>query len=303
MNASDDLRQKILIADDEKLNRSLLAGLFREEYRVILAKDGAQVLEKVSLHQPDLILLDIMMPGMNGYEVLVRLKGNPTTQSIPVIFITALDSEQEEEKGILMGASDYIAKPFRNSILKARVNNHMQMVRQRQLLEELANMDGLTNIANRRCFENVMAAEWSRCKRARLPLSVLMIDVDYFKDYNDCYGHGGGDHVLRLLARTLSSCLRRPSDRVARYGGEEFIILLPETDGPGARVQAERIRDRVASLKIRHELSEVSEWLTISVGGATVVPSESIESGWLLDEADKRLYRAKKMGRDRIDWA
>ena len=295
-------RQKILIADDEHLNRRTLADSLRHDYTVILAKNGHQALERTRVHAPDLILLDIVMPGQSGYDVLRQLKDNSTTKDIPVIFISALDSEQEEEKGLLLGATDYISKPFRQSLVKARIANHMQMVRQRKLLEVLVNLDGLTNIANRRCFEETLQTEWARARRSRLPISVAMVDVDHFKEYNDHYGHGEGDKALRQVADTLSNSLKRPSDQVARYGGEEFVVLMPDTDSDGALSLMEHLRQTVENLAIAHSPSPTQDVLTISIGGATVLPDGQETPGELLHQADAALYRAKSQGRNRVIW-
>lgn len=299
---SSDNRQKILIADDEHLNRRVLADSLRHDYTVILAKNGLQALEKTRTHAPDLILLDIVMPGQSGYDVLRQLKGDNATKDIPVIFISALDSEQEEEKGLLLGATDYISKPFRHSLVRARIANHMQLVRQRKLLEVLVNLDGLTNIANRRCFEDNLQAEWARARRNQQPISVAMVDVDHFKEYNDHYGHGGGDKALRHVADTLNTSLKRPSDQVARYGGEEFVVLMPDTDHDGALSLMEHLRQTVEQLAITHAPSPVHDVLTISIGGATVRPDDQETPGELLRRADDALYRAKSQGRNRVVW-
>lgn len=299
---TDDSRQSVLIADDEQLNRKVLTDILKSDYRVILAKNGRQAIEKAVTHQPDLILLDIIMPDHDGFEVLYRLKAKAESQGIPVIFISALDSEADEEKGLLLGASDYISKPFRHTLVKARIDNHMQMVRQRKLLEELANLDGLTNISNRRCFENCLDVEWSRAKRCQSPLSLAMIDVDHFKQYNDNYGHGGGDVVLRSVAKTLKNALKRPSDIVARYGGEEFVIILPDTDQAGALELMKKLHQAIVSLAIPHAYSETSDVVTVSIGVATATPDDSVEASSLLLRADEALYQAKQLGRNKVIW-
>jgi len=295
-------QQKVLIVDDELLNRKLLTDILRDDYRVILAKNGAQAIEKIKRHQPDLILLDIIMPGENGYQVLVTLKSDPQTQDIPVVFISALDTDRDEEKGLILGATDYISKPFRKSLVKARIDNHMRMVNQRKLLEELANIDGLTSVDNRRCLEQNLDEEWRRAQRNQQPLSLAMIDVDHFKQFNDHYGHGGGDKVLRQVARTMRAQIKRPGDRVARYGGEEFVILLPETTQQDAEYIMEKLREAIINLKIPHGYSEAGPYLTVSIGGATLMPHEHEEPHTLLNKADASLYRAKHLGRNRVIW-
>lgn len=295
-------QQKVLIVDDELLNRKLLADILRDDYRVILAKNGSQAIEMVNKHQPDLILLDIIMPGENGYQVLVTLKSNPQTQDIPVVFISALDTDRDEEKGLVLGATDYISKPFRKSLVKARIDNHMRMVSQRKLLEELANLDGLTNVDNRRCLEQNLDEEWRRAQRNQQPLSLAMLDVDHFKQFNDHYGHGGGDKVLRQVARAMRAQIKRPGDRVARYGGEEFVILLPETTHQDAERIMEKLRQAIVDLKIPHDYSEAGPYLSVSIGGATLMPNEHEEPITLLNKADVSLYRAKNLGRNRVIW-
>lgn len=297
-----DTRQKVLIADDEHLNRKVLSDLLGDQYMVILAKNAEQAMEKAYHHQPDLILLDVVMPDRNGFDVLRELKQMPDTQNIPVIFISALDSEDDEEKGLLLGACDYIAKPFRQSLVKARIDIHMQMASQRKLLEELANLDGLTNVANRRCFERHLQDEWKRAQRTQQPLSILLLDIDHFKLYNDNYGHGGGDHVLKKVAKTLQQRLRRPADIVARYGGEEFVVMLPDTDADGGRCLAEGLLTQVERLEIHHGFSPTCPRISISVGGVTTVPNSMDNMRALLDQADTALYEAKRQGRNRAIW-
>ncbi|MEW6677430.1 MAG: diguanylate cyclase [Pseudomonadota bacterium] len=293
----------LLVVDDEKQNRTLLTELLRPDYQVILAKNGVQALSRAQEHLPDLILLDVMMPEMDGYEVIHALKENDLTRDIPVIFITALDSAEDEEKGLELGAVDYISKPFRPSIVRARIRNHLQSVHQRRLLEQLALLDGLTEIPNRRRFSQVLEFEWRRCMRNALPLSLIVVDVDHFKIYNDSHGHAAGDIVLREIAGTLRNGLKRASDFVARYGGEEFVILLPEIDAEGGMLLAEQVRRSVEALSIPHDESFISPWVTISMGGATCIPDSPEPGPDLFIQADEQLYAAKNQGRNRVAWA
>ena len=225
----------LLIVDDEKQNRLLLTELFGTTYKIIQAKNGVQALEKARQHRPDLILLDVLMPEMDGMGVLRELKRDDATRLIPVIFITALDSATDEENGLNLGAVDYISKPFHPPIVRVRVRNQLQLVHQRRLLEQLASLDGLTGIPNRRQFDATLLKEWHRCQRNQQPLSLIVADVDFFKKYNDALGHAAGDRVLQEVAATLRQAARRPGDLVARYGGEEFVLLLPETDATSAQ--------------------------------------------------------------------
>lgn len=293
---------KLLIVDDEKQNRTLLTELLKDDYTIILAKNGEQALARAREHAPDLILLDVLMPGMDGYAVIRALKDDDRTRDIPVVFISALDADIDEERGLDLGAVDYIAKPFRPSILRARVRNHLQSVHRRRLLEKLAMLDSLTEIPNRRRFTQIYEQEWRRGLRNHQPVSLVMIDVDLFKPYNDAHGHAAGDLALYRVAKALEASVRRPGDFVARYGGEEFVLLLPEADAAGGRMLAEQARRDVETLRIPHAASPHG-WLTISLGGATLVPDEAHVESDLFVRADTTLYEAKRQGRNRVEWA
>ncbi len=295
-------RQKILVVDDERVNRKVLSELLREKYQIIVAKSGLQTLERVRKNTDiDLILLDVMMPEMNGYDVIIHLKNDDATKDIPVIFITALNSTEEEEKGLNLGASDYITKPFHPAIVKLRVKNHLCFVRQRKMLEKLAGCDGLTEIANRRSLDETLEKEWSRSSRSGLPLSLAMVDVDFFKLFNDNYGHARGDQVLKSVAMVLSWGMRRPADFAARYGGEEFVLLFPDTDTDAAIERVEMIRASIEALDILHEYSAVAPTVTVSIGIATAIGTRDSQEN-LLITADTMLYRAKEQGRNRVVW-
>jgi len=293
----------LLIVDDEKQNRTLLTELLQDDYQIILAKNGTQALERAEERLPDLILLDVLMPEMNGFAVMRALKNNDITRNIPVIFISALDSPADEEHGLDLGAVDYIAKPFHPPIVRVRVRNHLQAVHQRRLLERLAMIDSLTEIPNRRRFDEVFEQEWRRCLRNRTLFSLMIVDVDHFKLYNDSYGHAAGDLVLSRIALSLQTALKRPGDFVARYGGEEFVIILPEIDASGAHALAEQIRAQVEELQIPHAQVSAIPWVTISIGGATVMPTEDKADSEFFCRADSRLYDAKHAGRNRVCWA
>ncbi len=293
----------LLIVDDEKQNRALLTELLQAEYRIILAKDGRQALERAREHTPDLILLDVLLPVMDGYTVIRELKNDDKTRNIPVIFITALDSAGDEERGLELGAVDYVSKPFTPAIVRVRIRNHLQSVHQRRLLEQMAMLDSLTGIPNRRRFNEVLEQEWRRCMRDNAPLSLIVVDVDHFKAFNDCYGHAAGDEVLRRIASTLQTSVRRPGDFVARYGGEEFVLLLPGIDREGAQLLAEHTRADIEAEHIPHAVSDAAPWITISLGGATLIPQESTAIADLFCLADTWLYEAKHTGRNRVAWA
>ena len=300
MNAVET--QKVLVADDDAINREVLGDLLKPEYTVLLARNGAQTLERAARHLPDLILLDVMMPDMDGYEVLRRLRADPQTAHISVIFISGLDRPEDEANGLKMGASDYIVKPFNATVVMARVALHLQVVRQRRMLERLANIDGLTELANRRRFDEIFAIEWQRARRNHAPLSLAILDIDAFKQYNDRYGHPAGDRALRSVARVAYGAMRRPSDLAARYGGEELVLLMPDTDAANAANVMEELRAAVVNLQIAHEASSVASMLSASIGGATLVPDGAELQFELFEAADAALYRAKQAGRNRVVW-
>ncbi|MDH4284037.1 MAG: PleD family two-component system response regulator [Gallionellaceae bacterium] len=291
----------ILIVDDVSANVQVLGEALHSDYKVKVANSGLQALD-IARHkpQPDLILLDVMMPEMDGFEVCRRLKSNPQTWKIPVIFVTARGGESDEELGLDLGAVDYITKPISIAIARARIRNHIRLKQQADLLESISMVDALTRIPNRRRFDETLDAEWKRAAREKTGLSLLMVDIDQFKQYNDHYGHGAGDICLESVAAALQAGVSRPGDLVARYGGEEFAVILPETGREAACEIAARLCECVRNLKLPHGYSKAGAFVTVSIGGATMQPS--IEDGSpdaLLGRADKMLYKAKNTGRDR----
>ncbi|MDR0877595.1 MAG: diguanylate cyclase [Treponema sp.] len=290
----------ILVVDDEKSNLMMLNGILSKEYTVFTAKSGEDALCRVAEDPPDLILLDIILPGMDGFEVLKRLKGSPDTRGIPVIIITGLTTETDEEKGLLLGAVDYITKPFKNGIVIARIKTHLQIVRQIRLIERLGLVDPLTDIPNRRCFDDRLSIEWRRSIRDKKPISFMMMDVDKFKTYNDTWGHPQGDVLLTSISRIFSSAARRSGDLAARLGGEEFGVLLPDTDIAAALIVAEEIRSRVENLRIPTADGKTETKTTISIGVVSVVPDKNMLVADFISAADKRLYAAKDAGRNCI---
>lgn len=293
-------RPRLLIVDDEPVNIQSLYEIFRQEYEVFIATNALQGLEICDNNPPDLILLDIVMPGMNGLEMCRQLKSNQRTQDIPVIFVTAYGNPEEETRGLDAGAVDFILKPFNCAVVRARVNTHMTMKAQSDLLRSMAFIDGLTGVANRRRFDESLEAEWRQCRRHRLPLALLMIDIDHFKKYNDNYGHLEGDICLQRIASILKEQLGRPHDLVARYGGEEFACLLPGVDMQGAMHKAQAILAALHSHAIPHATSETAPFVTISLGVAVTHPGPELLHGRLVAMADTQLYRAKQEGRNRI---
>jgi len=302
-----ETKPTILIVDDTPTNIETLDEVLEDRYEILVATDGRRALEVAVGEKPDLVLLDIVMPGMDGFEVCRRLKSDPATWSIPVIFITAMSEVADEAAGLEVGAIDYIIKPFSPPIVRARVRNHLELKRHRDLLEHLSEVDGLTGIANRRRFDSSLASEWQRGTRSRSSLALLMLDVDEFKAYNDYYGHADGDQCLRRIAATMRGALRRPADLAARYGGEEFAGILPDTDMDAAAGMAERIRAGVEELAISHDRSWVAPVVTVSIGVASAVPRSDHEPLSLVARADVHLYRAKRSGCNRVcveesDW-
>ena len=295
-------KYRILIVDDERSNRKVLSELLSEEFDVILAKNASQVFQRLNGEQViDLVLLDIMLPDMDGYEILKRMKNNEDQKDIPVIFITVLDSTEDEEKAFQLGAVDFITKPFHPSIVKLRVKNQIKLIEQKQMLEEMAGIDGLTGINNRRSFDTIYQKEWQKILRYNDPLSLIMIDVDFFKNYNDYYGHGAGDAVLKEIAKVINNQLNRPEDAVSRYGGEEFVVILPRTEKTAATKKAEEIRKAVESLAITHEKSDCADVVTISLGGVTHEQEDDNPEAFL-KQSDEMLYKAKSQGRNRVIW-
>jgi diguanylate cyclase (GGDEF)-like protein len=293
-------KQTILIVDDTPANIEILCEVLDSEYEVLFATSGTDALSIAVDQSPDLILLDVVMPEMNGYQVCRHLKEDKRTQSIPVIFVTAMDQEEDEAKGLNVGAIDYLTKPIRPPIVKARVRNHLELKRYRDFLENLSSTDGLTGIFNRRRFDETLDSEWRRARRAASPLSLILMDIDLFKSYNDHYGHLAGDDCLRRLAQVLSDCVRRPSDLVARYGGEEFACLLPNTDANGAMQVANHILEATNNLNIPHAHSSVADRVTVSIGVTTIIPVTGQPVSQLIQRADELLYTAKGSGRNQV---
>ncbi len=294
-----DSNGRILIVDDERLNITVLAALLEEDYEILVAKDGEQALKRArGEHKPDLILLDVVMPNMDGYEVCQILKKDSTTQHIPVIFITVKSTVEEETRGLELGAVDYIAKPFSPAIVKARVANHVELKRQRDLLQHLNITDALTNIANRRYFDGYLEHELEQCQNASIPLSLIMIDIDHFKHFNDEYGHTIGDQCLKQVAKALASELSQHDDLVARYGGEEFAVVLPKRASQAATEIAETLRQAVGRLLISTNGGQNVN-VTISLGVVSYhgacTPTE------LIEQADQALYQSKKQGRNCVN--
>lgn len=289
----------ILVVDDMTTTLLLLHDLLKDTYEVKIAKSGTKALEILeSPNDIDLILLDIEMPDINGYDVCKRIKNNETIKNIPIIFITGRTSQEDEEYGLNLGAIDYITKPFNKAIVKLRIKNYLDLKIKNDMLEKLSMYDGLTNIRNRRFFDETFEKTFSEIKRDKKSLAVLMIDIDFFKPYNDNYGHGQGDETLRKVAKALEKTIKRASDFVARYGGEEFVILLKDINKNGVEAVANNLLNAVRELKITHEFSKIENYVTISIGASFYNSNSDITKLELLLKADETLYNVKNSGRN-----
>ncbi|MDG0855678.1 diguanylate cyclase [Roseateles puraquae] len=288
-------RPRLLIVDDQPVNIQALHRVFAGDCQVLMATDGARALQVCRERQPDLVLLDVQMPGMDGHELCAELKADPLLRAIPIIFVTAQDRPEDETRALDAGAADFITKPFNPTVVRARVRTQLTLKAQADLLRELAFIDGLTGVHNRRHFDERFIAEARRAQRSRSPLAIVLADVDHFKRYNDALGHLAGDDCLRRVAGALRTCLRRPTDLLARYGGEEFVSLLPDTDLAGAIGVAQLMEDTVRALALPHPGVQGS--VTISLG-----VSAGLQPTGLVAAADRALYLAKAAGRGRVNW-
>ena len=294
--------EKILIVDDSIVQATQLMAILADEYDVTIAQTAEEGLRHVSSESYSLILLDVVMPGMDGFTLLKKLQEEIVTQSIPVILITSLSDVEHEQYGLVLGAVDYITKPFNPHIVRARVNTHIKLYDYRREVELRSMTDQLTGIANRRRYEGYSVEKWHEAVRLKIPFSVCMFDIDHFKRYNDTFGHPAGDKVIAAVARTVASRLHRTTDFFARYGGEEFVAISMGDPGEKIFHYLNKIRQAVEDLRIAHDPS-VAEWVTVSVGGVTIVPTMETPYSVYLKIADTMLYDAKKHGRNQVVWA
>ncbi|MDH5508942.1 MAG: diguanylate cyclase [Nitrospinota bacterium] len=320
----------ILLVDDSRFSREIIQSLLvKNNFKnLMLSGSSAEAMAVLGVSTPqkeerdvDLILMDVVMKTMDGIEATREIKKHFRFKDVPIVMVSGVTEKEKLQEAFSAGASDYIEKPVNEIELVARVKSILSLSREikerkdrelkllkltRELeeankkLEVLSSLDGLTGVANRRILDQALSKEWMRMARSSQPISMLLIDVDYFKKFNDSYGHIAGDECLKKVARAISFSVSRPGDTVARYGGEEFAVILPETDGPGAQRVAVAIMERVGKLGIRHESSEIGKTLTVSQGVATMIPVDSKKSSALLEMADKALYKAKHEGRARI---
>ena len=295
-----DGRPLLLVVDDEPINLRVMVEALRDDYRLRVANDGGEALRLAAGEAPDLILLDVMMPGLDGYEVCRLLKEDAATRDIPVIFVTTLGDGESEARGLDLGAVDYITKPVNFRTLQARVRTHLKLRDAQRRLATLSRIDEVTGIPNRRSFEQALDTEWRRNQRDETPLALVLCDIDHFKQYNDRHGHLAGDECLRAVAAAITGAMRRPADMATRYGGEEFAALLTGTDREGARRVAEAIRSNVAAAA-GARCAGIAEHVTISCGVAALVPSTAASPTDLVARADAKLYEAKAKGRNRVE--
>ena len=293
-------RPMIMLVDDEASNIEILNAALEDQYETCFATSGKEALKLAPAILPDLILLDVLMPGIDGYEVCQRLKADPLIADVPIIFTTALGDQEAEVRGLALGAIDYVTKPISPAILRARVRNHIDLKRMRDELAQLAVTDAMTGLSNRRRMEGTLVLETSRLASRGELLSVIMLDIDFFKQFNDAYGHPAGDRCITMVAATLGRAVRRTADLTARYGGEEFACILPGLEHGAAMKVAHEIRDQVRSLGIPHRLSMAGDYVTVSVGVATAVCLPGSTPDFWIKAADAQLYRAKKAGRNSV---
>lgn len=293
---------RILVIDDSAVQAEFLRSILKDDYDVFICNTARDGLRAAKEGGYSLILLDVIMPDMDGFTVLRELKGTELTKHVPIILLTSLAEEQYEERGLLLGAVDYVAKPFSPVIIKARVNTHINLYHYQAEFKQQALVDDLTGVANRRCYEGASVAKWREAVRFGLPFSVCMFDIDKFKLYNDTFGHPAGDKVISAVAETVGAYFQRSTDLFARYGGEEFVAVFVGNDGKSAFEFLKTIRQAVEDLHIPHN-SPVSQWVTVSVGGVSLVPKSGDDYGTFLKLADTMLYDAKRLGRNRVVWS
>lgn len=294
--------EKILIVDDSLLQATQLKTIIEDEYDVSIAQTAEDGLHRAHDEDFSLILLDVVMPEMDGFTLLKKLQEELITQNVPVILITSLADAVSEQRGLVLGAVDYITKPYIPLIVKARVNTHIKLYRYRRQIEEQSMTDQLTGVANRRRYDQYSLTKWHEAARLRVPFSICMFDIDHFKVYNDTFGHPAGDRVIASTAKTISSHLKRSTDFVARYGGEEFVAISMGEPSEKIFEYLQKIRQAIEDLHISHN-PDVSEWVTVSIGGVTVIPETGNDYDIYLKIADTMLYDAKKHGRNRVVWA
>ena len=289
----------LFISDSTETSETLSSPLV-SEYKFTVLNNANDILKTVSNKPlPDIILLDTSMKETDSFKLCQQLKEDDVTKDIPIIFIAEKPHNSDETKGFETGAVDFITLPINPVVTKARIQTHLKLKHQRDLLATLAEIDGLTGIANRRRFDELFTKEFKQAMREHEPIALLMIDIDDFKPFNDHYGHMAGDSTLKQVACVIDKTLNRPMDLVARYGGEEFVCLLPDTDPEGMNLIANSVLEAIRALKIPHKFARATDILTLSIGGASMIPKRGDDPETLVKMADQRLYKAKDSGRNR----
>lgn len=295
-------QEKILVIDDSSVQADMLRSILEDDYDITVAHAAEEGLRYAKDGNFSLVLLDVIMPGMDGFDLLRKLQEEVVTKRIPVILITSLRDTEHEERGLVLGAVDYITKPYHPPIVRARVNTHVKLYRYRSQVEYQSMIDPMTGVPNRRSYDANCRGKWQEAIRFQQPISLCMFDIDRFKTYNDTFGHPAGDKVICSVAQTASSLLRRSTDFFARYGGEEFVAILIGSDANEAFNQMKKIRNAVEQLHIPHT-PEASPWVTVSIGGVTVMPEREDSFETYLKIADTMLYDAKRFGRNQVVWS
>ena len=293
--------EKILIIDDSAVQAAHLRSILETDYDVTTVQTPEEGLKRAGEGDYSLILLDVIMPGMDGFTLLKKMQEEVVTRHVPVILITSLSDIENEQRGLVLGAVDYITKPFHPLIVKARVNTHIKLYHYRKQVEYQSMTDQLTGVANRRYHDKQSAVKWQEAVRLQVPFSICMFDIDRFKLYNDTFGHPAGDKVIAAIAKTASAQMRRSTDFFARYGGEEFVAFFMGGDAQKAFAHLRAIRQAVEDLHIPHA-QEAGKWVTVSIGGVTVIPQRENQYETYLKIADTMLYDAKRFGRNRVVW-
>jgi len=316
--ASKTTELKVLVVEDSKVTLKAICNYLENmEIQPLTAETGKDALEVYRSERPDIILLDGRLPDIDGFEVAREIRAMEKKKDwTAIIFLTSMTKDEDLARGIDAGGDDYLMKPISEIVLKAKVIAMRRLVEmQRSLLDltyklNVANKelqllsatDGLTGLSNRRMYDELSLREWRRCERMKKPFSLVMVDVDFFKLYNDNYGHQAGDECLKAVAAQMVRAAPRPGDLVARYGGEEFVFALGETDADGAKWVANLLRQRIEDLNMPHVKSKLKR-VTVSCGVASVMPNDKLSLETLLQTADYALYRAKKQGRNRVESA
>ena len=290
-----------MVIDDSSVQADMLRSILEEDYDITVVHTAEAGLHHARVENFSLVLLDVIMPGMDGFDLLRKMQEEVVTEHVPVILITSLRDAEYEERGLVLGAVDYITKPYHPPIVRARVNTHVKLYRYRTQVEQQSMVDPMTGVPNRRSYDLNCYNKWQEAVRFQQPISLCMFDIDKFKVYNDTFGHPAGDRVICEVARTATGCLRRSTDYFARYGGEEFVAIILGSSAADAFEHMRGIRRAVEELRIPHN-ETVSPWVTVSLGGVTLFPGPKDSYDTHLKIADTMLYDAKRFGRNQVVW-